>query len=49
MVALTDEIPPDRRCPICGDLNVNPQPDSLCPKHYPSDDPPEITLLDENF
>jgi hypothetical protein len=49
VVALTDEIPPDRRCPICGDLNVNPQPDSLCPKHYPSDDPPEITPLDENF
>jgi len=47
VVGVTDVIPPERRCPICGDLNVNPHPDSLCPEHYPGD-PPEVTPLDKS-
>jgi hypothetical protein len=43
---VTDGPPPEYRCPICGDLNVNPHLDSLCPKHYPGD-APEITPLDK--
>jgi DNA-binding transcriptional ArsR family regulator len=45
VVGVTEEIPPERRCPICGDLNVNPHPESLCPEHHPSDDV-EVTPLD---
>lgn len=43
---MTDGIPPERRCPICGSLNVNPHADSLCPEHYPGD-APEVTPVDE--
>jgi hypothetical protein len=43
---VTNEIPPERRCPICGDLNLNPHADSLCPEHYLGD-APEITPVDK--
>jgi hypothetical protein len=43
---VTDEVPTDRRCPICGDLAVNPHPDSLCAEHYPGDAPP-VTPVDK--
>jgi hypothetical protein len=43
---VTAGVPPERRCPICGDLNVNPHQDSLCPQHYPGDPPPVTPLED---
>jgi AraC-like DNA-binding protein len=45
VVGVTDEMPPKRRCPICGSLNVNPHSESLCPDHHPAEDP-SVTPLD---
>lgn len=42
---MTDGIPPERRCPICGSLTVNAHPNSLCPEHHPAEDP-TVTPLD---
>ncbi|MFT4891892.1 MAG: hypothetical protein ACI9YT_002827, partial [Halobacteriales archaeon] len=43
---MTDEIPPERQCPVCGELNVNPHPDSLCPEHHPAEDL-DVTPLED--